>query len=739
MTTPKPTQSSSRPNLYLLGKPCSSELGYRKLPKNRAILLRYYGLVMGEFSNFPPKSVRNSAAEKVAEEITEVWKHHFGRRVIEGRDTESEEQTDEKKMIIRKILIKEKILTIQKKYHDTEYESRRIKTMKSFKEKENAMAELLDKPMNILKQGTWRTVTVEKGKKEKVWLPSGEEILARSGIICWEEDFAHLQNQLTVEQPGSCDSMDLAQQKKDSRKIQETMREEERKKKEEARKKEAFKSVTLEEASEEVTAETNTDDSDYEEESSSRTKRRKKTINVMGPMSAAADRSNVSCKTMALMAAAAAKGFGVSLESTNCSVTTAWRHRTKQRQQLAEEIKNSFCAPDASLLHWDGKSLKLTRGEKKHFIAIYLSGVKDGELSNLLGIPEAPGGTGKEEFEVLKATLESKDIQPRQVVGLMFDTTLSNTGQWEGVCSLLTKYFGLPILWFGCRHHILELRVKWFIVAETGQTKDPGRKLYRRFQAGFLEMETVLREEDLVRLDLSTRPVWLQELAVDLLVWAQNLYYRDIFPREDYAEFLAWVIWHLGGKVPAIWPLKMPGPDHQARWMADCIYNCKMLACRKVFILSEQEEREVESITEFVVLFYARPWFECSLAGQAAVSDLTFLCQIQRKYRMSKVWKVLEAFYHQLWYVTGELIPLALLSQGVDSRELMDLARALHEIQGTGELAKVGKPTFPTVTVNLTPHPTRPALVSFVTQDSMAIFDRLGLTGCNVSKIQSRK
>ena len=250
-------------------------------------------------------------------------------------------------------------------------------------------------------------------------------------------------------------------------------------------------------------------------------------------------------------------------------------------------------------------------------------------------------------------------------------------------------------------------------------------------------MEMELRKEDLFRLDLNTRPVWVQEQAKELLVWTKDLYNRDVFPREDYAEFLAFVIWHLGGEVPGFWPLKMPGPDHQARWMADCIYNCKILACKNVFVLSQEEESQVDSITEFVVLFYAKPWFQSTLAGQAAVSDLTFLSQLQRNYKASQIFKVLETFYRQMWYLTGELIPLALLSREVDNVELMNLARALHKIQETKDEVKLGKPTFPIITVHLNPHPIRPPLHSFVTKDSMAIFVRLGLTGCNVSIIQS--
>ena len=194
----------------------------------------------------------------------------------------------------------------------------------------------------------------------------------------------------------------------------------------------------------------------------------------------------------------------------------------------------------------------------------------------------------------------------------------------------------------------MELRVNWFIISQTGQTKDPGRKLYRRFQSNFLQLETELRKKDLIRLDINIRPVWVQELAKELLVWAKNLYNGGVFPREDYAEFLVFVIWHLGGEVPGFWPLKMPGPDHQARWMADCIYNCKILACKNVFVLSQEEESQVDSITEFVVLFYAKPWFQSTLAGQAAVSDLTFLSQIQRHYKVSQIFKVQGTFYRQI-------------------------------------------------------------------------------------------
>ena len=82
--------------------------------------------------------------------------------------------------------------------------------MKNHEEKKDDIKKALEKPLNILKQGKWQTLKVG-GKKEKVLLQSGEEILARSGIISLEEDLAHLRNQLTVQQPGSCSSVDTNQ------------------------------------------------------------------------------------------------------------------------------------------------------------------------------------------------------------------------------------------------------------------------------------------------------------------------------------------------------------------------------------------------------------------------------------------------------------------------------------------------------------------------------------------------
>ena len=139
--------------------------------------------------------------------------------------------------------------------------------------------------------------------------------------------------------------------------------------------------------------------------------KRKKKVNVRGPVSITADRRNLSCHQITMSSAATAKALGVSVADTNILVTTAWRKRTENRQVLAATIKETFVCPKLSCLHWDGKTLKMAREIKGNFVAIYVTGVEEGQRSQLLGIPQAPGGKGVEEFQEIRNVLEDWNIK----------------------------------------------------------------------------------------------------------------------------------------------------------------------------------------------------------------------------------------------------------------------------------------------------------------------------------------
>ena len=295
-----------------------------KLPKVKQILQRYHDLAKDQ--------TKETCAQILVEEVKDVWRLHFGLRVIDGKEFAGQVVPDsEKIMINRDDLIQTDLLRLEKQYHDMEYESRRKKKGKNFLEKE---IELENTPFNILKVGMWRTMTVGEVKRI-IWLPLGEEILSRSGIFSWQEDLDHLTNQLTSAQPGHCKSLDIKQAQRDLKKLRYEHKQDEKRKEESRRKKESFK-VNFEDDETYQSDQENLHDEDFPVKEVSRKKRKN---GLMGLMSEAADRANLSFRDMALMGAAAAKSMGLKVLATNCSVMTAHRQRTNRTNKLAEEIR----------------------------------------------------------------------------------------------------------------------------------------------------------------------------------------------------------------------------------------------------------------------------------------------------------------------------------------------------------------------------------------------------------------
>ena len=403
------------------------------------------------------KPTYKEAATEVVKEVKEVWKHHFGLRVIEGHDYDGEEVeqevAEEKKMIKRDQHIQDIVVAHMKELTDLKYEARRKVRRKNFEAREAEFVELLRTPLNILKVESVKTESVG-GEKVKVRRPGGEEVLAKSGIISWQEDMLHLHNQLTKEQPGTCQGVDKRQKQRDTR-VFKTKKMEERKRVEEFEWNESIKKVCQED-DDEVEKE---DDSEDEFKCEEKVKIVKvKKLNVMGHISGTADRLNLSVRKRAMMAASTTNALGIPFSTTNISVTSAWRHSHKVRKTLATEIKKTFDPDRQFVLHWDGKTMNLRRGEKSNFVAIYLTTVDGTKKHHLLDIPRVCSGKAKDELDAIQKALNDWGVKKSSTIGLVFDTTSSNTGEWSGVCRLLNKWIGTPVLWPACRRHMMGIR-----------------------------------------------------------------------------------------------------------------------------------------------------------------------------------------------------------------------------------------------------------------------------------------
>ena len=561
--------SSTRPRLYLLESVGGDSLPSSKLPKTKHVLRRLLELY-GEKIKYIKKSnelkvAAGEASKQVAVELRDVWGLHFGVSVVFGKDNLGEVKEDEsKKIIIRREHIEEKILKVYKEYKKLESESKRPARCESesFKKNESLFKEVLDTPFNISKK-------------------DAERRLKDSHILDWREDWQHLQNQMKKNQEGTLGAKDTRQHKRDVR-VQQAKKSAAVAADRSAS--EVEKMFEKEKSADSATFEDNNEnDADY---NGNERKNTTKKIDVMGPVSNTGDRLGLSVRDKAMFAAAVVKSVGVDLNDTNISFSTAAKKARKRRFETEKDVIQSFVPPDNVVLHWDGKVLKLEAGKKADFICVYISGADPAQVTKLLGVPEVDSGSGVQQKQAVVQMLTKWGIS-EQIIGLVFDTTSSNTGGEIGACKLLEDHLDKPILWLACRHHIYELHIKHVVEAVTGVTKDPGVKLFRRLKSEWNNL--VIDDSKLVKFDHKQSNSWLCYQARTVLAWAEDHYLVGTWPRCDYKELLELVIIWLGGELKSF-SFKFPGADHHARWLSKGIYYMKLALLSEQFEMDQKEK-----------------------------------------------------------------------------------------------------------------------------------------------------
>ena len=172
-------------------------------------------------------------------------------------------------------------------------------------------------------------------------------------------------------------------------------------------------------------------------------------IDVMGKISLTCDAMNISVRDRTVISATVANALGVDLDKTNINQTTAWRKGKEVRLEKAKDIIASYTCPDKVVVHWDGKTFKLRGRIESKRVCIFISGVDEEKTRKLLGIPETESGRGVDEFEMVKEYLVKWKVK-EQIVGMVFDTTASNSGEHSGACRYLEVWVDTPILWLAC-------------------------------------------------------------------------------------------------------------------------------------------------------------------------------------------------------------------------------------------------------------------------------------------------
>ena len=276
----------------------------------------------------------------------------------------------------------------------------------------------------------------------------------------------------------------------------------------------------------------------------------------------AAKVSHVSVRAQSELLLDASESLGVS----NIGLSKSNVHRIGKQvvkctaEAARDNIKSKKGKP--MILHYDGKIVKeVTKFKKLSRDRVALTVNIDNE-NYVLGVPPCPDSTGESQYCEINTLLNEYDIKD-DIVGLVFDTTASNTGREKGVNIRLNQSLGRPLLNLACRHHVKECHIK-YVNKMFRTTCGPDNPIFKKLSENFLELDI-----DVTKLSKYEygKNLELDIVAKETLDQINNLVSVNVLPRGDYYELANLIQFYLDPENNDI-RLKQPGAVHHARFLS---------------------------------------------------------------------------------------------------------------------------------------------------------------------------
>lgn len=429
------------------------------------------------------------------------------------------------------------------------------------------------------------------------------------------------------------------------------------------------------------------------------------------------------------------------------SYTTAYKYRHRVMKTISNSSKEEWIPPKYATLHWDSKLMpSLSNPHVMEERLAVLVGNKS-ELK-LLGVPAYRPGTDHACGEIianLTVPLLASWNCTDSIINMTFDTTVSNTGHLTAACVTIQKQLGRALLWSACRHHVGEIILSHvFDDLKIEASRSPDVTLFTRFRRNFSLLNTAACGDTHVPLSrfncsLHSEKVqsFMNELRISSLEKTKTVISEGKM-RDDYLEFVnlcnIYLENELDGETKQFF--RRPGALHKARWMAKLIYSIKICLFEQHIqklpigtITTKQQVPKVREFVNFATLIYSTWWFSCNSAIDAPWNDLQLFHSLLKYEDVNTVisQSAVRAFKNHLWYLTEEMVPLALWSKKVPAEERKAIAASMLIFKPKFDQAipekrfgtEFGKPMFPMeITLSTT-------LASLVGKDSWFLFHLL--------------
>ena len=427
-------------------------------------------------------------------------------------------------------------------------------------------------------------------------------------------------------------------------------------------------------------------------------------------------------------------------DKVSTSYATADRTRRKVGEAIAQQCRDDWTPPALASLHWDSKLMpSLTNRNISEERLTVVVGTAD--KLKLLGVPSYMPGTDKGCGKIIsELTVKLLDTWhcTGAVVNMVFDTTASNTGHISAACISIQSRVGRALLWSGCRHHVGEVILSHvFDDLRIETSKSPEVALFARYRTNF-ELMPHSSNQALSRFDVHELPPAGEDLLRECRDDILQLAARTVeYQRDDYREFAQLCVIYLNADSPPV-QLKRPGAMHKARWMSKLLYAIKICLSEQQIkqlppgtVTTRQQVSKLRQFVVFVTHVYSSWWMTCTSVVDAPWRDLCLVHLLLRYETCVDALvgrSALRAFQRHFWYLTAEMVPLALFSENVPEQVRRELAEKLLDVQpdtlphfpqhrfGT----EFGKPQFPQIDQTTT-------LAGLAGPDSWFLFNQLRL------------
>ena len=407
---------------------------------------------------------------------------------------------------------------------------------------------------------------------------------------------------------------------------------------------------------------------------------------------------------------------GGDLSRISSSYATADRSRRRVASTIAETCKEQWVAPRFATLHWDSKMMSTLSNavvSEERLTVV----VGNSQKLKLLGVPFYKSGTDRKCGEIiadLTSSLLTSWNCASNIVNMTFDTTASNTGSVTAACVSIQQKLDRALLWSACRHHVGEIILTHiFQDLKVEISKSPEVSLFSRFRKHY-DLLPHTSDQPLSRFDSCSLSDAAKEHVIVLKTEAlQKAQSEQPIRRDDYLEFIELCLVFLDGlEEGKVITFRRPGALHKARWMAKLLYSIKICLLEQHIaklpsgtIVTACQIAKIRDFVNFATLIYSTWWLSCNSAVDAPWNDLKLIHSLLRYEAVnSTVAKsALRAFKQHLWYLTADLVPLALFSQLVPPAERRALADKLLTLDPSSASLKptqrfgtgFGKPVFP--------------------------------------------